>query len=73
MGALFGTKTNSKKRTELIIFLTPHVVYDTNHVAEATQDLKDKLRVLRKTVTKNVPEQAPTHLTVPPPQPEKQQ
>ncbi len=67
LGALFGTKSNTKKRTELIIFLTPHVIYDTNHVAEATQDLKEKVKGLRKTIDRAEKDQAPTHLTAPPP------
>jgi general secretion pathway protein D len=72
LGVLFGTKSNTRKRTELIIFLTPHVIYDTNHVAEATQDLKDKVKGLRKLIDKSDAEKAPTHLTAPPPPVEKQ-
>ena len=48
IGAAFGTKSWTKKRTELIIFLTPRVIYDTNQVADATQELKDKVKGLKK-------------------------
>ncbi|MDQ1469199.1 MAG: ral secretion pathway protein, partial [Bryobacterales bacterium] len=50
LGAAFGTKSSTKKRTELIIFLTPRVIYDTNQVADATQELKDKVKGLKKLI-----------------------
>ena len=50
IGGLFGSKTYSKNRTELIIFLTPHVIYDTNGIAEATEELKSRMRILRKDI-----------------------
>ena len=52
LGAAFGTKSNTKKRTELIIFLTPHVIYDTNQIADASQQLKEKVKGLRKVIEK---------------------
>jgi general secretion pathway protein D len=48
IGGLFGNKTYSHDRTELIIFMTPHVIYDTNDLLEASQELKDSVRHLRK-------------------------
>ena len=48
VGPIFGTKSTSKDRTELVIFLTPHVIYDTNQVQEATKELEDQMRRLRK-------------------------
>jgi general secretion pathway protein D len=48
IGAAFGTKTGTKSRTELIVFLTPRVIYDTNQMADATEELKQKVRGLRK-------------------------
>ena len=48
LGLLFGAKSINKARTELIVFLTPRVVYDTNQIAEATEELKSKLRKLSK-------------------------
>ncbi|MGC2657295.1 MAG: hypothetical protein WA324_04910 [Bryobacteraceae bacterium] len=47
---LFSQKSYSKARTELIVFLTPHVLYDTNSVAEATDELRDKMKVLQRTI-----------------------
>jgi general secretion pathway protein D len=48
VGALFGSKSYSKDRTELVIFLTPRVIYDTNQIMEATQELKDEMQKLKK-------------------------
>ncbi len=50
IGALFGSKAYKKDRTELIIFLTPHVIYDTNGVAEATEEVKSRMRSLKKDI-----------------------
>ena len=48
VGALFGTKTYSKERSELVIFLTPRVIYDTNQITEASEELKDQMKRLKK-------------------------
>jgi general secretion pathway protein D len=48
VGGLFGSRSYSKERTELIIFLTPHVIYDSNQLLDATDELKDQIKVLRK-------------------------
>jgi general secretion pathway protein D len=48
VGALFGSKSISKDRTELVIFLTPRVIYDTNQVMEATEELKNQMEKLKK-------------------------
>ena len=48
IGAAFGNKSTSHSRTELIVFLTPHVIYDTNQIAEATEELKAKLKRVGK-------------------------
>ena len=53
IGFLFGMKTTSTVRTELIIFLTPHVIYDTHHISDATQELKDQMKGLRKVIKDN--------------------
>jgi len=50
LGAAFGTKSYSRQRTELIVFLTPRVIYDTNQMADASEELKEKLRKLRRTI-----------------------
>ena len=50
LGGLFGTRSYTKERTELIIFLTPHVIYDSNQLLDATDELRDQIKVLRKDV-----------------------
>ena len=50
LGAAFGTKSSTKARTELIVFLTPRVIYDTNQIAEASDELKSKLKRLEKMI-----------------------
>jgi general secretion pathway protein D len=50
VGAAFGSRSYSKERTELIIFLTPRVIYDMNDMADATDQLKAQVRQLRKYV-----------------------
>jgi general secretion pathway protein D len=48
VGGFFGNKTYSHDRTEMIIFMTPHVIYDANDLLEASQELKNSVRHLRK-------------------------
>ena len=50
IGGAFGSKSYSKDRTELIIFMTPRVIYDTNQMADASEELKQGLRKLQKIV-----------------------
>jgi general secretion pathway protein D len=50
IGAAFGSKTHHKDRTELIVFLTPRVIYDTTQMSDATEELKQKVRGLRKVI-----------------------
>jgi general secretion pathway protein D len=50
LGALFGSKSYSDARTELIVFLTPRVIYDTNQVQDATDELKSNLQKLQKVI-----------------------
>jgi len=48
VGGIFGGKSRSTSRTELVVFLTPKVIYDTNGVLDATEELKSRMdRVLR--------------------------
>jgi general secretion pathway protein D len=48
LGAAFGGKSKSTSRDELIVFFTPHVIYDTSSVADATDDLKAGLKLMKK-------------------------
>ena len=42
IGALFGSKTYNHARSELIIFMTPHVIYDETSLIEASDELKSQ-------------------------------
>jgi len=44
LGFLFGTKSSSTSRSELIIFLTPKVIYDTNQLVDATDEIRNSLK-----------------------------
>jgi general secretion pathway protein D len=50
LGFVFGQKNTTKQRTELLVFLTPRVIYDTNQISDASQELKDKMKDLRKMI-----------------------
>jgi general secretion pathway protein D len=50
IGGVFGTKHYTSSRSELLIFLTPRVIYDTNQVQDATEDLKQRMRNLGRTI-----------------------
>jgi general secretion pathway protein D len=50
IGGAFGTKHWTNSRSELLIFLTPRVIYDTNQVQDATQDLKERMRNLSRMI-----------------------
>jgi general secretion pathway protein D len=50
LGAAFGSKSSTKARTELIVFLTPRVIYDTNQIAEASDEMRSKLKKLEKMI-----------------------
>ena len=61
LGALFGTQSYSKDRTELVLLITPKIVSDTAQARGVTQELREKLPSLEKLMPK-----PPT--TPPPPQ-----
>jgi general secretion pathway protein D len=48
IGALFGNKTRGHTRSELIIFMTPHVIYDETSLIEASDELKNRVKLLKK-------------------------
>ncbi len=48
LGAAFGSTSISKSKTELIILLTPHVIYDENQMKEVSQELRNRLKGLQK-------------------------
>ena len=48
IGGIFGNKTYSHERTELILFMTPHVIHDQTDLLEASEELKARVKKLRK-------------------------
>lgn len=50
LGGLFGNRNYTKTRTELIVFLTPRVIYDTNQIAEASDEVRSGLKKLKKMI-----------------------
>ena len=50
VGAVFGSRSYSKDRTELVIFMTPRVIYDTNQIVDASDELKGRLKRLSKMI-----------------------
>lgn len=52
LGHLFGSTTRSTAKTELIILLTPRVIYDETEMVSASNDLKDRMKKLRSMINK---------------------
>ena len=50
LGAAFGSKSQSTSRTELVVFLTPRVIYDTNQMQDASDELVSKLKRIQRLV-----------------------
>lgn len=48
IGGLFGSKSTSMSRTELIVFITPKVLYDTNQLLDASEEIRDSLKHMKK-------------------------
>jgi general secretion pathway protein D len=48
VGSLFGQQSKGHQRTELIVFLTPHVLYDTNMTVDAADELRGRMKLLQK-------------------------
>jgi len=48
LGMAFGSKSVSTQRTELIIFLTPRVIYDTSQIVDATDEIRSNLKRVSK-------------------------
>jgi general secretion pathway protein D len=47
VGALFGTKTNSKARTELLVMFTPRVVRNAQEAADRTEELRQHMQMVK--------------------------
>ena len=50
IGALFGAQSVTKSRTELVVFLTPRVIYDTNQMVEATDEIRSNMKRVQKLI-----------------------
>ena len=54
IGGLFGSHTYQHERTELILFMTPHVIYDTTDLLQASDELKAKVTKLQRFIKTRV-------------------
>ena len=43
LGALAGEQNNARKRTELLMLLTPHVLHDQRDARALTEDMREQL------------------------------
>ncbi len=50
LGHAFGAKSRSHERTELVVFMTPHVIYDTDQVLDATWELRTRFQKLQRLI-----------------------
>ncbi|HEX7500174.1 MAG TPA: hypothetical protein VF524_07690, partial [Polyangia bacterium] len=50
IGSLFGAQSITKSRTELVVFLTPRVIYDTNQMVEATDEIRSNMKRIPKLI-----------------------
>jgi general secretion pathway protein D len=48
IGPAFGARSVTKTRTELVVFLTPRVIYDANQMIEATDEIKSGMKRIQK-------------------------
>ena len=47
IGGAFGSKSISKTRTEMVVLMTPRIIYDTNQIVEASEEVKSGFKKLR--------------------------
>jgi general secretion pathway protein D len=50
IGWLFGNKSVTKERDELIMFFTPHVIFDETQLIEASDQLKSEVKILKRDI-----------------------
>jgi general secretion pathway protein D len=48
IGAAFGAKSTSKARTELVVFMTPRVIYDANQMLDATDEIREGMKRVQR-------------------------
>lgn len=57
LGSLFGQTTRNKRRTELVILITPHVIGNSDKFKEITKEFKTSMRNIRKYIDEKDREQ----------------
>ncbi|NIR28413.1 MAG: type II secretion system secretin GspD [Gammaproteobacteria bacterium] len=63
IGALFGQTTRDRRRTELVVLITPRAVRDADEARQITEEFRGKMESLRPLTERdapNPPEQAPS-------------
>jgi len=50
LGLAFSNKSVNKERTELVVFITPRVIYDTNEMTDASDEMMSRMRRLQKLI-----------------------
>jgi general secretion pathway protein D len=50
IGSVFGSQSKSRERTELVVFMTPRVIYDTPEIQEASDELRSRFKRLNKMI-----------------------
>ena len=48
VGNLFGSRSKSRERTELVLFMTPRVIYDIPEIIEASEEIRGRFKRLNK-------------------------
>jgi len=48
LGALFGYQTYEKKKTELILLMTPHIIADQSQSKSVSEEFREKVKGLKK-------------------------
>ena len=52
LGSLFGFQKYDKKKTELVVLLTPHVITDLGQSNAVTREFREKVETIRKNLEK---------------------
>ncbi|HJU22507.1 MAG TPA: type II secretion system secretin GspD [Casimicrobiaceae bacterium] len=63
LGALFGSETLQNDRSELVLFITPHTVNDTEDIQQTIEDLRRRMETLDRVFpgTPNWPASPPSY------------
>jgi general secretion pathway protein D len=57
LGSLFGLQKYDKKRTELVVLLTPHVITDLGQSNAITREFREKVETIKKDLEKKEKEE----------------